>query len=569
MNEHEKSEAVDGPRRNFIEQRIDADLAAGRRGGRLHFRFPPEPNGYPHIGHAKAICVNFGLAKQFPGAKCNLRFDDTNPSKEDLEYVEAIRADIRWLGFQWDAEFFASSYFEELYRMAVRLVESGDAYVCDLALDAMRAQRGDGSRPGVNSPFRSRSVKENLDLFSRMRAGEFADGAKTLRAKIDMASPNMNMRDPIMYRIMHVPHHQTGDAWCIYPTYDWAHGQSDAIEGITHSLCSLEFENHRPLYEWYLDKLGIEDKPEQIEFARLQLAHTFTSKRKLGALVAEGLVSGWDDPRMPTLRGLRRRGYTPSSLREFVRRVGVARFNSTIEMVTLENALRDELNHSAPRRMAVLHPLEIVIENYPEGQSETIHAVNNPEDAASGTRPLRFGRRLFVDRDDFMEDAPAKFFRLAPGREVRLRYAYCITCREVVKDESGEVVRLVCTYDPATGNGATSDGRKVKGIIHWVPAEGSGTATVRLYDHLLRTVNEGGDEGAEDADWKSALNPESLVTIEGARIEATLADARAGETFQFERVGYFTVDTRDSRPGAPVFNRSVALKDTWAKVQKH
>jgi glutaminyl-tRNA synthetase len=562
MHEPASNDAADGPRRNFIEQRIDADLAAGRRGGRLHFRFPPEPNGYPHIGHAKAICVNFGLAKQFPGAKCNLRFDDTNPSKEDLEYVEAIRADIRWLGFQWDAEFFASSYFEELYRMAVRLVESGDAYVCDLPLEEMRAQRGDGSRPGVNSPYRSRSVKENLDLFARMRAGEFPDGAKTLRAKIDMASSNMNMRDPIMYRIMHVPHHQTGDAWCIYPTYDWAHGQSDALEGITHSLCSLEFENHRPLYDWFLDRLGIVDKPEQIEFARLQLAHTLTSKRKLGALVSEGLVSGWDDPRMPTLRGLRRRGYTPSSLREFVRRIGVARFNSTIEMVTLENALRDELNRTAPRRMVVLRPLEVVIENCPEGHSETIHAVNNPEDEAAGTRPLRFGRRLFIDRDDFMENAPAKFFRLAPGREVRLRYAYCITCTEVVKDERGEVVRLVCRYDPATGNGATPDGRKVKGIVHWVPAEGSTTATVRLYDHLLRTEDEGGEEG----DWKSALNPESLVTIEGARIEATLADARSGETFQFERVGYFTVDTRDSRPGAPVFNRSVALKDTWAKV---
>jgi glutaminyl-tRNA synthetase len=551
-------------RRNFVQARIDADLAAGRFARPLRFRFPPEPNGYPHIGHAKAICLNFGLADEFEGAACNLRFDDTNPAKEEMEYVVAIRDDIRWLGFEWGEELFASSYFEELYQWACRLIEKGAAYVCDLSLEDAREQRGYGNRPGTNSPFRERSVAENLDLFARMRAGEFAEGERTLRAKIDMAHTNLQMRDPVMYRILHRHHHQTGDAWKIYPTYDWAHGQSDAIEGITHSLCSLEFENHRPLYEWYLEQLGVEQPPEQIEFARLQLTHTFTAKRKLVELVAGGHVSGWDDPRMPTLRGMRRRGYTPSVVREFCKQVGVARFNSTIDMVVLENTLREELNRTAERRMAVLDPLEVVIENLPEDHAESIDAVNNPGDESAGTRAVPLTRRIFIERDDFMEDPPNKFFRLGPGREVRLRYAYCITCTEVVKDADGRVVRLVCTYDPESGGGKTSDGRKVKGVIHWVPADQALRADVRLYDHLL-AEHEAPETADDEADWKTALNPDSLVIARDAALEPSLAEAAPGTTYQFERIGYFTADSVDSQPGAPVFHRSVALRDTWAK----
>ncbi|MEZ5977920.1 MAG: glutamine--tRNA ligase/YqeY domain fusion protein [Planctomycetota bacterium] len=551
-------------RRNFVQQRIDADVASGRHGGRVHLRFPPEPNGYPHIGHAKAICTNFGLAKEY-GGRCNLRFDDTNPSKEEMEYVEAMREDIRWLGFEWDAEFFASSYFDELYDMAVRLVRKGKAYVCDLPLEEMRRLRGDGSRPGTDSPFRGRSPEENLDLLERMKAGEFANGEKTLRAKIDMASPNMNMRDPIMYRIMHVPHHQTGDRWCIYPTYDWAHGQSDSIEGITHSLCSLEFENHRPLYEWYLEQLDIEDKPQQIEFARLEVAHMMTSKRKLLALVQEGVVSGWDDPRMPTLRGLRRRGYTPSALRDFIHGVGLARFNSTIDIVVLENTLRDELNRTAQRRMAVLRPLEVVIENWPEGRVETIEAVNNPGDESAGTREITMSGRVLIDREDFELDPPKKWFRLAPDKEVRLRYGYAIRCKEVVTDPAtGEVTKLVCTYDPESAGGRTSDGRKVKGIVHWVDANAAVRADVRLYDHLLRVAKV--EELGDDADWRDAVNPQSLEVVHGAMLEPSLMSAEPGATYQFERVGYFTADTVASKPGAPVFHRTVALKDTWSKI---
>jgi len=558
-------------RRHFIQARIDAELAEGRHGDGLRFRFPPEPNGYPHIGHAKAICVNFGLAEEFDGARCYLRFDDTNPAKEEAEFVGAIREDIAWLGFEPYEVRYASSYFEQLFDWACQLIEQGDAFVCDLSVEEAREQRGYGNRPGTNSPYRERSPAENLDLFRRMRAGEFPEGARTLRAKIDMAHTNLQMRDPVMYRILHASHHQTGEAWKIYPTYDWAHGQSDAIEGITHSLCSLEFENHRPLYEWYLERigkeaLGVDELPQQIEFARLQLAHTITSKRKLVELIEGGLVEGWDDPRLPTLRGMRRRGYTPSAIREFARRVGVARFNSTIDMVVLENTLREELNRTAERRMAVLKPLEVVIENLPDDHREEIEAINNPEDEAAGTRRVPFTKRVFIDRDDFMEDPPKKFFRLGPGREVRLRYAYCVTCTEVVKDASGEVVRLVCTYDPESGGGKTSDGRKVKGVIHWVPADEAVRADVRLYDHLLR-AEEASDDG-EERDWKEALNPESLVVAKTAALEPSLADAAPGTTYQFERVGYFTADPVDSKPGAPVFHRTVALRDTWAKQAK-
>ena len=560
-----ESEAHGGPaRRHFIQQIIDQDLEQGKNGGRVHTRFPPEPNGYLHIGHAKAICINFGLAEEFPGGRCNLRFDDTNPTTEDTEFVEAIQADVRWLGFDWQERlFFASDYFERLYGLAVELIEKGLAYVCDLSLEQLGEWRGDGSRPGRNSPYRERSVAENLDLFRRMRAGEFPDGAKTLRAKIDMAAANMNLRDPVLYRILHAHHHRTGSAWCIYPMYDWAHGQSDALEGITHSLCSLEFENHRPLYDWFLDHLSLPYRPRQIEFARLQLTYTVTSKRKLQQLVKEGHVTGWDDPRMPTLRGLARRGYTPEAIRAFVRTIGVARFNSTVDMLVLENALRDDLNRRAERRFAVLDPLEVLIENYPADRHETVPAVNNPEDPAAGTRPLPFEARLFIERDDFREDAPKGYFRLKPGGEVRLRYGYVIRCERFEKDAAGRVTRIHARYDPQSGGGQTADGRKVRGIIHWLPASQALPAEVRLYDHLFRVP----EPGAGGGDFLADINPHSLQRPEGALIERSAAEAAPGRHFQFERLGYFFSDPRDHRPGRPVFNRAVGLKDTWAKLE--
>jgi len=549
-------------RRNFIEKIVEEDLAAGRSGGRVHTRFPPEPNGFLHIGHAKAICVDFGIAEKY-GGKCNLRFDDTNPETEETRFVEAIQADIRWLGFDWDGGlYYASGYFERLHELAVELIRKGKAYVCDLTADEIREHRGTLTSPGRNSPYRERSVAENLDLFERMRRGEFPDGARTLRAKIDMASPNLNLRDPVMVRIIHREHHRTGNTWCIYPTYDWAHGQSDALEGITHSLCSLEFENHRPLYDWYLDHLDLPYRPRQIEFARLELTHTLTSKRKLRQLVEEGHVEGWDDPRMPTLSALRRRGFPPEAIRAFCELVGVAKYNSTIEYSVLESAVRDHLNRSAPRRMAVLDPLKVVITNWPAGQKETVPAVNNPEDESAGTRPVSISREVWIERDDFREEAPKKWHRLAPGQEVRLRYAYCIRCDEVVKDAEGKVVELRCTYDPQSGGGKTSDGRKVKGIIHWLDAASARAADVVLYEHLFRTPdpNEGGE-------WTRNIDPDSKRTVR-AWLEPALFDARPGDRVQFERLGYFCADPVRSKPGAPAFHRIVGLRDTWGKIEK-
>jgi glutaminyl-tRNA synthetase len=551
---------------NFIQAIVTEDLKTNKYGGRVHTRFPPEPNGYLHIGHAKSICLNFGLAQEFKGL-CNLRFDDTNPTKEEVEYVESIMADVRWLGFDWeDRLFYASDYFEQLYEWAEQLIRKGKAYVCDLSADQIREYRGTLTEPGKNSPFRERGALENLDLFRRMRAGEFPDGARTLRAKIDMASPNLNMRDPVMYRILHATHHRSGDQWCIYPTYDYTHGQSDSIEGITHSICTLEFENHRPLYDWYLDQLGIYH-PQQIEFARLSLNYTVLSKRKLIELVQGGHVGGWDDPRMPTIAGLRRRGYTPEAIRNFCRDVGVAKFNSVIEMARLESSIRDDLNRRAPRVLGVLRPLRVIIDNYQEGKVEELEAVNNPEDTAAGTRKLPFSRELFIERDDFREDPPKQFFRLAPGREVRLRYAYFIKCERVVKDEkTGEVVALHCTYDPQTRGGSAPDGRKVKGTIHWVSAAHALPAEVRLYDHLFLKPDP--DDVKPGQDYKSNLNPESLVTLRSCRVELSLRAAPPGGRFQFERQGYFCVDAVDSRPDALVFNRTVSLVDSWAKIEK-
>jgi glutaminyl-tRNA synthetase len=558
-----------GPRmeghHNFIHDEIDSDLAAGRNGGRVQTRFPPEPNGYLHIGHAKSICLNFGLARKY-GGKCNLRFDDTNPTKEEQEYVDAIQADVRWLGFEWDALYYASDFFEELYGYAEHLIRTGHAYVCDLTGDEVSAYRGKLDRPGRESPFRNRPPAESLDLFRRMRAGEFPDGARTLRAKIDMASPNPNLRDPVLYRILHAHHHRTGDRWCIYPMYDFAHGQCDALEQITHSICTLEFEIHRPLYDWFLEHLPVPARPRQIEFARLNLTYTVLSKRKLLELVKDGHVSGWDDPRMPTLSGIRRRGYTPESLRAFCDTIGVARFNSTVDRVLLENAIRDDLNKRAHRAMAVLDPLKVTLENFPAGRVEWIEAVNNPEDPAAGTRKVPLARTLWIERDDFREEPPKKYFRLSPGKEVRLRYAYVIACKEVKKDAQGRITEIVCTYDPATLHGATPDGRKVKGIVHWVSAEHALEAPVRLYDHLFAA--EFPDDVAEGVDWKTNLNPRSRVDVAGARLEPSLRDARAGQHFQFERVGYFFADPVDSKPGAPVFHRTVTLRDTWAKIEK-
>lgn len=550
---------------DFIREIILEDIQTGRFGGRVHTRFPPEPNGYLHIGHAKAIILNYSIAKEF-GGKFNLRYDDTNPVKESQEYIDAIREDVRWLGADWEErEFYASDYFEQLYQWAVQLVKMGKAYVCDLSADEIRDYRGTLTQPGRNSPYRDRSVEENLDLFARMRAGEFPDGARTLRAKIDMAHPNMNMRDPIMYRILHVPHPHVGDKWCIYPTYDWAHGQSDSIEGITHSICTLEFENHRPLYDWFLEQLGV-FHPRQIEFARLNLTYTVMSKRKLLQLVQEKLVRGWDDPRMPTIRGLRRRGYTPEAIWMFCRTIGVAKQDSVVDIQLLEHCLREDLNKRAQRVMAVLRPLRVVIENYPEGQVEYLEAVNNPEDPAMGTRQVPFSRVIYIEQDDFREVPPPKYYRLSPGREVRLRWAYLITCREVVKDPAtGQVVELRCTYDPATRGGNTPDGRKVKGTIHWVSAAHALPVEVRIYDHLLTTPYP--DELPEGENWLSAVNPHSLQVLSGCMVEPSLANAQPGERFQFERLGYFCIDP-DSRPDRLVFNRTVTLKDTWAKIEK-
>jgi len=550
---------------DFIRDIINDDLRTNKYDSRVHTRFPPEPNGYLHIGHAKSICLNFGIAAEFNGL-CNLRFDDTNPVKEEQEYIDSIIEDVRWLGFDWqDRLFYASGYFEQMYQYAAQLVEAGKAYVDELSAGEIRDYRGTLIDPGKQSPYRGRSVEENLDLFRRMRAGEFPDGSRVLRAKIDMASRNLNMRDPVMYRILHAEHPRTGDEWCIYPMYDWAHGLEDSIEGITHSICTLEFEDHRPLYDWFLDELDIYH-PRQIEFARLNLTYTVMSKRRLLELVQVGRVSGWDDPRMPTISGLRRRGYTPESIRDFARRIGVAKTDSTIDIALLEHSLREDLNRRAQRVMGVLRPLRVVIENYPEDQVEEMDAVNNPEDPGAGMRKVPFSRVLYIEREDFREDPPNKFFRLAPGREVRLRYAYFITCVGVVKDEkTGEVVELRCTYDPATRGGDAPDGRKVKATLHWVSAEHALEAEVRLYDHLFSRENPTDVEGG--ADFKDYLNPNSLEILTSCRVESGLAGATPGSRYQFERQGYFCVDP-DSSAGKLVFNRTVSLRDTWAKIEK-
>jgi glutaminyl-tRNA synthetase len=551
------------PKSNFVRAIIDEHLRNGRF-TKVHTRFPPEPNGYLHIGHAKSIHLNFGLARDYQGL-CNLRMDDTNPETEDMEYANAIKEDVRWLGFDWeDRDYYASDYYGKLYEWAVVLIKKGVAYVCDQSVDQVREYRGTVTKAGKDSPFRNRSVEENIDLFARMRAGEFPDGSKTLRAKIDMANPNMLLRDPLMYRIRREHHYRTGDEWCIYPTYDWAHGQSDSIEGVTHSICTLEFEVHRPLYDWYLDQLGVHH-PQQIEFARLNLSHTVLSKRRLLELVESRLVSGWDDPRMPTISGFRRRGFTPEAIAHFADIIGVAKDNSIVDMPLLEMCVREDLNRSAPRVMAVLRPLKVVISNFPEGKVEEFDAVNNPEDASAGTRKVPFSRELWIERDDFMENPPSKFYRLSPGREVRLRYAYFIKCEEVVKDAAGNVVELRCTYDPATRGGETPpDGRKVKATLHWVSAGQAIDAEVRLYDTLF-TVRDPGSV-AEGVDWKATLNPRSLEVVKGAKLEPSLASAGPESRWQFERLGYFCADRRDSKPGALVFNRTVTLRDDWAKI---
>jgi glutaminyl-tRNA synthetase len=550
---------------NFVRDIVIEDLQTNKYGGRVHTRFPPEPNGYLHIGHAKSITLNFGLAAEF-GGKCNLRFDDTNPSKEETEYVDSIIKDVRWLGGDWeDRLFYASDYFDQLYGWAVQLIKSGNAYVCDLTGEQIREYRGTLTEPGKESPWRDRSIEENLDLFERMRAGEFPDGARTLRAKIDMASKNLNMRDPVMYRILHAEHHRTGDKWCIYPMYDFTHGQSDSIERVTHSICTLEFEDHRPLYDWYVEQLGIYH-PQQIEFDRLNLTYTLLSKRKLLTLVQDGHVSGWDDPRMPTISGIRRRGYTPEALRNFCNAIGVSKTNGTIELALLEHFLREDLNKRVPRVMAVLRPLRVVIDNYPEDLVEEMEAVNNPEDAAMGTRKVPFSRVLYIEHDDFKEDPPKQFYRLSPGREVRLRYGYFIKCTGVVKDEeTGEVVEIHCTYDPATHGGNAPDGRKVKSTIHWVSAAHAIDAEVRLYDNLF--TREDPNETDEGENFSANLNPRSLDVVTGAKLEPSLRDAAEGGRYQFERLGYFCVDP-DSVAGRAVFNRTVALRDTWAKIEK-
>jgi glutaminyl-tRNA synthetase len=549
---------------NFIRDIVIEDAKTGKFQGRVHTRFPPEPNGYLHLGHAKSICLNFGLAAEF-GGKTNLRFDDTNPSKEEVEYVDSIMRDVRWLGFDWEERlFYASDYFQQLHDWAIELIKKGKAFVCDLTPDQIREYRGTPTEPGRPSPYRDRSVEENLDLFERMKAGEFPDGARTLRAKIDMASPNFNLRDPILYRILHARHHRTGDAWCIYPMYDFAHGQSDSIERITHSICTLEFEDHRPLYDWYIEAIGIYH-PQQIEFDRLNLTYTLLSKRKLLQLVQEGRVAGWDDPRMPTLVGARRRGYTPEAMRNFANSLGVSKTNGIVELGRLEQAVREDLNKRALRVMAVLRPLKVVIDNYPEGQSEELDAINNPEDPSAGTRKVPFSRVLYIEQEDFREDPPKDYFRLAPGREVRLRYAFFVKCVSVVKNDAGEVVEVHCTYDPATRGGNAPDGRKVKSTIHWVSAEHAAEAEVRLYDTLF--AKEDPNQVEEGQTFLDNLNPNSLEVLAAAKVEPSLANPPTEGHYQFERLGYFVVDS-DSRPGKPVFNRTVALKDAWAKIEK-
>lgn len=557
------SEAPADKPTDFIREIVANDVAAGKHDGRVQTRFPPEPNGYLHIGHAKSICLNFGIAKEFNG-KCNLRFDDTNPSKEETEYVDSIKEDVRWLGFEWDEEHYASDYFDQLYEWAIQLIKDGKAYVDSSSLEEIRTGRGNINQPGTPSQYRERSVEENLDLFERMKAGEFPNGAHVLRAKIDMAAGNMNLRDPIMYRIMHTPHHRTGDKWCIYPIYDWAHGQSDSIEQVTHSICTLEFEIHRPLYEWYIEQLSIFPS-KQYEFARLNLTYTVMSKRKLLELVQEGHVASWDDPRMPTIAGFRRRGYTPEAIRNFCKKIGVTKYKGTTDLAVLENSLREDLNKRAERRMAVLNPLKVVITNYPEGQTEELEAINNPEDESAGTRQVPFSRELYIEQDDFMEDPPKKFFRLGPGREVRLRYAYFIKCEEVIKDDDGNIVELRCTYDPETKGGNAPDGRKVKATLHWVSAEHAVNANVNLYDNLFREMDP--DDVPEEGSFKDNLNPESLVVMSNAKLERNLADVEPGYRCQFERLGYFCVD-KESTADQLVFNRAVTLKDTWAKVKK-
>ena len=565
MTENKKSEKGSAAESvvpsHFIRKIIEEDNRTNKFGSKVHTRFPPEPNGFLHIGHAKSICLNFGIAQEFGGV-CNLRFDDTNPAKEEQKYIDAIREDVRWLGFDWqDREFFASDYFGQLYDWAVQLIKDGKAYVDDQSADEIRENRGTLGEPGKDSPHRNRSVEENLDLFERMKQGEFADGARVLRAKIDMAAGNLNLRDPVLYRILKAAHPRTGDQWCIYPMYDWAHGQSDAIEGVTHSLCTLEFENHRPLYDWCLDALGVYH-PQQSEFARLNLTYTVLSKRKLLQLVNEKLVSGWDDPRMPTLSGYRRRGYTAESIREFCERIGVAKANSTVDLSLLEFCIREELNRTAPRVMAVLKPLKVVLTNYPEGKVEELEAENNPEDPDAGHRTLPFSRELYIEQDDFMEAPVKKFFRLAPGKEVRLKHAYIIKCEEVVKNEQGEVVALHCTYDDQSKSGQANAGRKIKGTLHWVSSAHAVTAEVRLYDHLFSEMEP------DKIEIPASLNPDSLAVLTDCKLEPGLKDAQAGARFQFLRLGYFTADVKDSKPGAPVFNRTTTLRDPWAKIQK-
>jgi len=554
------------PAPNFIRNIIAEDLKANKNEGRVHTRFPPEPNGYLHIGHAKSICLNFGLAQEF-GGLCNLRFDDTDPSKEEVEYVESIKEDVRWLGFDWeDREFYASDYFEQLHEYAIQLIKNGKAYVCDLSANEIREYRGTLTEPGKNSPYRNRLVEENLDLFDRMRSGEFEDGSRVLRAKINMTSPNLNMRDPVIYRILHAEHHRTGNMWCIYPMYDFTHGQSDSIEGITHSICTLEFEDHRPLYDWFIDALKI-FHPQQIEFARLNLSYTVMSKRMLLQLIEQGYIPGWDDPRMPTISGLRRRGYTPESIRNFCERIGVAKRDSMVDIALLEYSVRENLNKRASRVMGVLRPIRVVIDNYPENKMEELEAVNNPEDPSMGTRKIPFSRVLYIEQDDFREVPPKKFFRLAPGREVRLRYAYFIKCAGVIKDkQTGEVVELHCTYDPKTRGGDAPDGRKVKATLHWVSAAHSLSAEVRLYNHLFLKANPTDEK--DGADFKTYLNPDSLETLTSCHVEPSLKGAAPGSRYQFERLGYFCVDTVDSLNEKLVFNRTVTLRDTWAKIQK-
>ncbi|MGE5715322.1 MAG: glutamine--tRNA ligase/YqeY domain fusion protein [Acidobacteriota bacterium] len=553
------------PGKDFIREILDEDRRTGKHGGRVATRFPPEPNGYLHIGHAKSICLNFGVANEY-GGTCNLRFDDTNPLKEETEYVDSIQNDVHWLGFDWqDRLFYASDYFEKLYGFGETLIRAGKAFVCDLSADEVRAYRGTLTEPGRNSPWRDREVEENLDLFRRMRAGEFPDGFRTLRAKIDMASPNINLRDPALFRIRKATHHRTGDTWCLYPMYDYAHALSDWIEGITHSLCTLEFEDHRPLYDWCLEALELPDRPRQIEFARLNLTYTLLSKRKLLQLVTGGHVKGWDDPRMPTLAGLRRRGFTPEALRDFCNRIGLAKRDSVVEVELLEHTLREDLNRRAPRVMAVLDPVRVVLTNYPEGKIEELDAVNNPEDASQGTRKVPFSRELLIDRDDFREEPPPRYHRLSPGKEVRLRWGYIIRCEELVKDPPGAITELRCTYDPATRGGESPAGRKVKGTIHWVSAAHALAAEVRLYDRLFSVPNP--DAAPEGGDFLANLSPESLVVKTGCRVEPSLSSAKPGDFFQFERVGYFVVDP-DRGPSGPVFNRSVSLRDTWGKIER-